>query len=117
MVRDYPNYKTIENNIYHNTLYFTVINDYNLTNKKKKGDIKEIQYKDIRHFNSKPTIVHFENVTCILSTQTEYDKYLYKIDKKNDNARLYKYIYDVIKEDFEYKQKKQQETTFYTIIL
>ena len=117
LVRDYPNYKTIQNNIHHDTLYFTVIDDYNLTNKKEKGDIKEIQYKDIRHFNPKPTIVNYKNVTYILSTQTEYDKYLYKVDKNNDNAKLYKYIYDIIKKDFEYKQKKHQETTFYIIIL
>jgi hypothetical protein len=120
LVKDYPNYKLVENNLYNDIWHFTVINDYNSINRKDKGDIENIPYKDIKHFNINTTIVNYKNVTCRKSTQTEYDKYLYKIDQNNDNGRLYKYIYDVIEEDIKKKDlelKKTEDAKFYTIIL
>lgn len=102
LVNNYPNYRLVKNNISDEKWDFTIIK---CLNHKNIGNVIEIPYEKIRHFNAYPNIVTYQNVTCKRSTQIELDKYLYKIDKSNDNGKLYKYIYDVVKDDKDKKNK------------
>lgn len=112
LVKYYSNYRLVKNNISDENWDFTVTNSLDENN---IGNVIDIPYKKIRHFNAFPNIVLYKNVTCKRSTQTELDKYLYKIDKSNDNGKLYKYIYDIIHEDLE--NKKNKKSKFVEIVL
>ena len=80
-----------------------------------KGDIIEYDLCDIKTRNIK--YVNVNNILYKKATQYEYDRYEYLIGNKNDNAKLYKFIYDLIirynKEEYiKSLNKKIKETPF-----
>ena len=89
LIKKYKNYKYI--NKYDKELYYvlTKCND----NKSAKGDIIKIDSKTILNFPK--TIIYKKNEYKI-ATQMDLDKYYYILNIKNDNSKLFKYIYNYL---------------------
>ena len=99
-------------------VFFVAVGKINSTDRNAgviKGDIIEYDLCDIKTRNIK--YIHVNNVLYRKATQCEYDRYEYLLSHNNDNANLYKYIYNTLvehnKEEYiRSLDKKIKETPF-----
>ena len=126
LVNKFSNYKFINNNYQQTQWYFTMKKKKRITEKNKKfikGDIIIYNIEKLNKRNLKN--IYLDNMDFKSSKQSEYDKYLYCLYKKCDNARLYKCIYNKIiaenKKEFREKLKenkpKFKESSFRYLII
>jgi hypothetical protein len=89
---DYPDYKEPNHLLGAKEWHFTALNCNDTV---ECGDVILFNYNELRKINT--NIIKFTrgNIVYKKSTQTEYDKYLSKINKNSDNARLYTYLYNL----------------------
>ena len=116
-VNNYPGYRFVDHKS-SNEWYFVAVRKINCTPGNAmvvKGDIikynmDNIKTRNVRHIRK-------NNVLYRKATQSEYDRYEYLVGKKNGNAMLYSYVYDVVVEDnknryYEELDRKIKETPF-----
>ena len=92
LVNNYPNYKIID---YNNTkIYCKVINilDYEFNKNISINDIKTFSIYDLKNCKTNFSKYRENNIIYKKATQTDYDKYIFKHNKKSDNSKLYSYL-------------------------
>jgi hypothetical protein len=90
LVNEFPNYKTIDyNNV---KIYWKVINVLNNNKTINIDAIVPFSIYDLKHLKVNSTRHKDNKAIYIKATQTDYDKNDYNLNKKNDNAKLYKYL-------------------------
>ena len=104
LINNFPNYVFVENN-YFNTRWY-----YSVTKSKTKiiGNIKKFNIGLYKH-NSYPTYLIKNKTEYKIAKQHQIDKYSYVLNKKNDNGKLYKTIYNLLINH--YKNKYIKENT------
>lgn len=122
-LKKYPNYIFLKNQDLTNKYYYKVIkilNEKKNINNKTIGDILLIDIKDYITNKQMSTYVIKDGLYFKKCTQTEFDKYFYILNIKNDNSKLFNHIYKYIilfyKEKFlENKKKILKNSTKFTI--
>ena len=118
LVNKFSNYKFVNNNYHQTQWYFTMKKKDKITEKNKKFIKGDIIIYDIEKLNKRNLkSIYLDSMEFKSSKQSEYDKYLYCLDKKCDNAKLYQFIYKKIieenkKEFIEENKPKLKETSF-----
>jgi hypothetical protein len=112
LIKLYPDYRFIQNlnMIDKNHLYYTAVSKYRNTEKNRMiniGDVKKIKKTQSINFNIKEICVY--DILFRLSTQFEYDRYQFILNRNNCNSKLYSFIYNntlhFFKEKYTSKQK------------
>ena len=103
LVNEYPNYKTIDyNNV---KIYMKVVNILNNNNKLNINDVIPFSIYDLKNVKSNFTRHKDNKAIYKRATQTDYDKYEYNLNKKNDNSKLYKYLLSLYNKSIKPKTK------------
>lgn len=112
LINCYKEYKFIQNlnSKDNNYLYYTAVTKYRNTEKNQMiniGDVKKIKKSQHINFSNKEIFVY--DILFKLSTQWEYDRYQFILNRKNSNSKLYSFIYkntlDYFKEKHDSKKK------------
>lgn len=125
LVNKFSNYKFVNNNYQQKQWYFTMKKKKRITKKNKKfikGDIIIYDIEKLNKGNLKS--IYLDSMEFRSSQQSEYDRYSYCLNKKNDNAKLYRCIYNKVleenKKEFLNKFKKKskiKESSFKYLIV
>lgn len=106
-LNNYPKYIFIDNSFNDYNFYYKIVKFYKKNINKNLGDIKLIDISKYIINRSGTKEIIFENCLYKKCNQTDIDKYYYLNNIKNDNSKLFEYIYkNVIKF---YKIKKEKE--------
>lgn len=101
MITKFPDYIFIDNS-YNNLKW-----QYSLvcSETKNRGDIEEI---DVSLFKgSYPRHIVYNRDEYVVARQYQYDKYLYLMNKKNDNRKLFEFIYNYLIQYYKNEHKKK----------
>ena len=101
-VNNYPNYIFIDNTFNNLKWYYYLIS----SDKKNRGDIEEIDISLFKHM-SYPRNIIYNNNEYIIARQYQYDKYLYLMNIKNDNSKLFEFIYKYLILYYKNEHKKK----------
>jgi hypothetical protein len=103
LIQNYPSYVFIDNTYNNSKWHYYVVSSDN----KNKGDIEEIDVSLFKR-TSYPRNIIYKNTEYIIANQYQYDKYLYFINTKNDNSKLFNFMYNYIIRYYknEYKTKR-----------
>ncbi len=107
LINKYSNYKYIENN-HNNKKWYYVLTKSN--NKEHfKGEIIKVDISKFKENN--PKYILYNKDEYKLAEQIDLDKYYYFMNIKNDNAKLFSYIYNYLIFYYknEYKGKKEKD--------
>ena len=91
LINDFPNYNFLDNSYNSNIWYYSV----NENNNEINGIIKAFDINNFKQ-NSYPRYIISKKIEYKLAKQYQYDKYSYILNKSNDNAKLYKTIYNLL---------------------
>ena len=89
LIKKYPNYEYI--NKYDKEKYYVLTKSND--NKSAKGDIIKI---DVNQFVNFPKTIIYKKNEYKIATQMDLDKYYYILNIKNDNSKLFRYIYNYL---------------------
>ena len=107
LANDYKNYIYVDN--IKDEPYFVVVGTLNKNIKAVKGDIIKYSIKK----KSNKLLIQKNGIVYRKATQTEFDKYNYCLNSKNDNSKMFEYVYNLIlqenKKDYIKNIKKKQK--------
>tara|TARA_B110001450_G_C17642926_1_gene489955 strand:+ start:200 stop:628 length:429 start_codon:yes stop_codon:yes gene_type:complete len=101
IIKKFPDYIFIDNSYNNLKWQYYVVS----SGTKNRGDIEEI---DISMFKgSYPRHIVYNKDEYLVARQYQYDKYLYLINKHNDNRRLFVFIYKYLIIYYKNEHKKK----------
>lgn len=106
LIQDYPNYEYVHNHYNNQEWHYVLSKSYD--KKSVKGEIIKVDMTTLKK-NSNPRFIIKDRNEYKIATQMDVDKYYYIFNIKNDNLKLFKYIYNYLLFYYENKYKEKQE--------
>lgn len=101
-IKNYPNYIFIDNTYNNLKWYYYIVS----SNKRNRGDIEVIDISLFKQM-SYPRHIIYNIDEYIIARQYQYDKYLYLKNIKNDNGKLFEFIYNYLIRYYKNEYKKK----------